>query len=116
LRATARWARSPVVLGGTEINTGDRVLLVQIAANHDPAAFADPDRFDIGRTGNRHVGFGHGIHYCLGAPLARLESQEAFSYLSERFDRIDVVENPPRYRPAIASGGFEQLHATFRER
>ena len=116
LRATARWARRPVVLGGAEIGAGDRVLLVQIAANHDPGTFSAPDRFDIGRTGNRHVGFGHGIHTCLGAPLARLESQEAFSYLSERFDRIDVVENPPRYRPAIASGGFEQLHAIFRER
>jgi len=116
LRATARWAKQPVALGGADIGAGDRVLLVQIAANHDPAAFADPDRFDIGRTGNRHVGFGHGIHTCLGAPLARLESQEAFAYLSERFDRIDVVESPPRYRPAIASGGFEQLHAIFQER
>jgi cytochrome P450 len=116
LRATGRWARRPLVLGGTEIKVDDRVLLVQIAANHDPAAFSDPERLDIGRTGNRHVGFGHGIHTCLGAPLARLEAQEAFSYLSERFDRIDVVEDPPVYRAAIASGGFEQLHVIFRER
>ena len=116
LRATARWARQPLELGGTEIKLNDRVLLVQIAANHDPAAFAEPNRFDIGRTGNRHVAFAAGIHTCLGAPLARMESQEAFSYLSERFDVVEVVEDPPRYRPAIASGGFEQLHVIFRER
>ncbi len=116
LRATARWAKQPLELGGTEINVGDRVLLVQIAADHDPAAFENPDRFDIGRTGNRHVAFGGGIHTCLGAPLARLETQEAFSYLSERFDRIEVVEDPPRYRAAIASGGFIELHAVLRER
>ncbi len=116
LRATARWARQPFVIGGTEIQANDRVLLVQIAANRDPAAFADPDRFDIGRTGNRHVAFGTGIHTCLGAPLARMETHEAFAYLSERFDRIEVVEDPPVYQPAIASGGFEDLHVTFRER
>jgi cytochrome P450 len=116
LRATGRWAREPLELGGTPIKVGDRVLLVQIAADHDPAAFRDPDRFDIGRTGNRHVAFGGGIHTCLGAPLARMETQEAFSYLSERFDRIEVLEDPPRYRAAIASGGFEALHVAFRER
>jgi cytochrome P450 len=92
------------------------VLLVQIAANHDPAAFRDPDRFDIGRTSNRHVAFATGIHTCLGAPLARMETSEAFSFLSERFDRIEVIEDPPVYRPAIASGGFEELHVAFRER
>jgi cytochrome P450 len=90
--------------------------LVNIAANHDPAAFDAPFRFDIGRTGNRHVAFAAGIHTCLGAPLARMESQEAFSYLSERFDVVEVVEDPPVYRPAIASGGFETLHVIFRER
>ena len=116
LRATARWAKPPVLLGGTEIKLNDRVLLVQIAADHDPAVFPDPTRFDITRTGNRHVAFGAGIHTCLGAPLARMESQEAFSYLSERFDTVDVVEDPPRYRAAIASGGFEELHVIFRER
>jgi cytochrome P450 len=115
LRATARWARQPLELGGTQIKLNDRVLLVQIAANHDPAAFRDPDRFDIGRTGNRHVAFGHGIHTCLGAPLARMETQEAFSYLSERFARVEVLEDPPVYSPAIASGGFEELHVAFRE-
>jgi len=116
LRATARWAKQPVLLGGTEIKLNDRVLLVQIAADHDPAVFPDPTRFDITRTGNRHVAFGAGIHTCLGAPLARMETQEAFSYLSERFDTVDVVEDPPRYRAAIASGGFEELHVIFRER
>ena len=116
LRATARWAREPIELGGTGIKANDRVLLVQIAADHDPAAFRDPDRFDIGRTGNRHVAFGTGIHTCLGAPLARMETHEAFSYLSERFDRVEVVEDPPVYSAAIASGGFEELHVIFRER
>ncbi|MEW6472126.1 MAG: cytochrome P450 [Actinomycetota bacterium] len=116
LRATARWATRPLVLGGTEIKVNDRVLLVQIAANHDPSAFRDPDRFDIGRTGNRHVAFGHGIHTCLGAPLARMETQEAFSYVSERFDRVEVLEDPPIYRAAIASGGFQELHVAFRAR
>jgi cytochrome P450 len=116
LRATGRWARRPLELGGTRIEANQRVLLVQIAANHDPAAFRDPDRFDIGRTGNRHVAFATGIHTCLGAPLARMETSEAFSYLTERFDRIEVLEDPPVYRAAIASGGLEELHVTFRER
>ena len=62
------------------------MLLVQHAANHDPAVFVEPDRFDITRWPNKHVAFGSGIHTCLGAPLSRLEAQEAFAYLAERFD------------------------------
>jgi len=69
--ATFRMTTEPVTIGGADIPAHEQVLVVVAAANRDPARFADPDSFDIGRAGARHVAFGHGIHFCLGAPLAR---------------------------------------------
>ena len=74
IKSNARWAREDLDLGGSKIKANDRLLLVQHAANHDPAAFTDPNRFDITRWPNKHVAFGTGIHTCLGAPLSRLEA------------------------------------------
>ena len=85
IRAMARWAREPLRIRDREIAAGDRVLLAQYAANHDPDWFADPDTVDITRWPNRHTTFGQGIHTCLGAPLARLEAQEAFTALAAAF-------------------------------
>jgi cytochrome P450 len=115
IRAMARWARDPVVLRGHEIAAGDRVLLVQHAANRDPARFTDPDAVDITRWPNRHTTFGQGIHTCLGAPLARLEAQEAFTSLAAAFPRIDVTEPALHYVPNIVSRSLRSLHVTFRE-
>jgi cytochrome P450 len=115
IRAMARWAREPMRLRDHEIAAGDRVLLVQHAANRDPARFADPDIVDITRWPNRHTTFGQGIHTCLGAPLARLEAQEAFSALAAVFPRFDIAEQTLHYVPNIVSRSLQGLHVTFRE-
>jgi cytochrome P450 len=105
IKALARWARADLELGGVTIKANDRVLLVQHAANHDPDVFTDPDRFDITRRPNKHVAFGSGIHTCLGAPLSRLEAQEAFAFLAERFSALEVLTPDIRYVPNLVSHG-----------
>jgi cytochrome P450 len=116
IRAMARWAKEPLELRGQSIAAGDRLLLVQHAANRDPAAFEDPDRFDIARWPNRHVAFGQGIHTCLGAPLARMETQEVLSHLSGRFSGFDLMEDELRYNPTVVSRSLRQLHVRFHDR
>jgi cytochrome P450 len=113
IRAMARWAREPVRVRDREIGAGQRVLLVQQAANHDPAHFADPGRLDITRWPNRHTTFGQGIHTCLGAPLARLEAQEAFGALAGEFAGVEITEPELRYVPNIVSRSLRGLHARF---
>ncbi len=103
-----RIAKEGVELGGKGIRAGQRLLLCQAAANRDPARFRDPDRLDLGRTDNDHVAFGLGIHHCLGAPLARLEGQVAFSALAERLPGLRVVESPA-WRPTILGRGLDAL-------
>jgi cytochrome P450 len=115
IQAMARWAREPMRLGDQQVAAGDRVLLVQHAANHDPARFADPGTLDITRWPNRHTTFGQGIHTCLGAPLARLEAQEAFSALAAAFPRFGIAEDTLRYFPNIVSRSLRSLHVTFQE-
>jgi cytochrome P450 len=109
IRALARWAREPFELAGRAVSAGDRLLLVQHAANRDPAAFTDPDRLDIARWPNRHVAFGQGIHTCLGAPLARLEAQEALRYLAGEFAAIEILDPELHYHPTIVSRSLQQL-------
>lgn len=89
-----RRAREDVTIRGKTIRAGDRVFLGVAAANHDPDRFGEPDRLDITRPDNGHLGFGFGIHHCLGAPLARLEAQATFTALLERFSKIRVLEEP----------------------
>jgi cytochrome P450 len=86
---------------GHDLKEGDLVLPVFAAANRDGAQFPDPDRFDIRRSPNRHLGFGHGIHLCLGASLARLEAKVALGELFRRFPRVrqDTLK-PPTLRPS----------------
>jgi cytochrome P450 len=91
-RATMRFAAEDIpVADGLTIARGDAVSLVLAAANRDPAQFPDPDHLDITRTPNRHLGFGQGIHYCLGAPLARLEGQIAMQQLLQRYPRLHLT-------------------------
>jgi cytochrome P450 len=115
IRAMARWAREPLEIAGQRIEAGDRVLLVQHAANHDPAGFADPERLDIARWPNKHTAFGQGIHTCLGAPLARLEAEEAFGGLSREFARFTIHEQELRYAPTVVSRSLTRLHVTFHQ-
>ncbi|HEX5118079.1 MAG TPA: cytochrome P450 [Pseudonocardiaceae bacterium] len=113
MRAQARWAKEPLEIAGQRIARGDRVLLMQLAANHDPAGFDDPERLDITRSPNRHTTFGQGIHTCLGAPLARLEAEEAFAALARAFRGFTVDETEPRYVPTVVSRSLTALHVTF---
>lgn len=80
-----------VELGDKLLRRGDFVLQILGAANRDPAHFAEPERFDIAREPNRHVAFGYGIHFCVGAPLARLEAQLAIDTVLRRFPRLALV-------------------------
>ncbi|WP_329016964.1 cytochrome P450 family protein [Streptomyces sp. NBC_01601] len=92
---TYRFTTEPVEIGGTVIPGDGRLVLVALAdADHDPARFPDPDRFDIRRPAGGHVAFGHGIHYCLGAPLARLEARIAIGALLERCPRLTLDAHP----------------------
>lgn len=93
----ARSAMRPVVLHDVEIPAGGRVLLVWAAANRDERNWDDPDRFDITRPPSRHVAFGEGIHFCLGAPLARLEARIAVAELLERFPDYNLAGEPERF-------------------
>ncbi len=91
---TMRWALEDVELHGQVIPAGDMVLASLLGANRDPAVFENPDVFNIERTPNRHIGFGHGIHYCLGAPLARLEGAIAINTLLRRLPNLGLDVEP----------------------
>jgi cytochrome P450 len=100
-RALHRWASEDVVLGGKTIPRGDGVIAILGSANRDPVRFARPDELDLTRRDNQHVGFGRGSHYCLGAPLARLEAEVALSTLLRRLPglRLRVSVRALRWRP-----------------
>jgi cytochrome P450 len=109
--ATFRCAAEPVEIGGVRIGRGDPVVVALSSANRDPSRFGDPDRLDLGRDSSGHLAFGHGIHYCLGAPLARLEAEIAFSHLLARFGsiRLAVPAESLRWRPSTLIHGLESL-------
>jgi cytochrome P450 len=107
------------VLGGVDIPKGAFVLLRYASANRDESRFPDPDRFDVGRANaGEHLAFGMGIHFCLGAPLARLEMRVAFRTLLDRLGgwRLATDAPPPRFRPNALLHGLEALHLEFEER
>lgn len=85
-----RYAREDIDVDGVTIRAGDLVLLDPGSANHDPAAFPDPYRIDLARTGAAHVGFGYGLRYCVGAALARMELKTVFSQLIPRFPNMQL--------------------------
>jgi cytochrome P450 len=98
-----------ISIAGTTIPKGVLVTLAHAAGNRDPARFADPDRFDPERSDNEHLGFGSGIHYCFGAPLARAEAQVVLREFARRVHRPRLVVDPPPYRPSPALRGPEEL-------
>ena len=116
IRGLGRWAKESFEFFGQEIAQGDRVLLIQHAANRDPAAFKDPDSLDITRWPNRHAAFGQGIHTCLGAPLARMEVQEALTYLASEFGSIEVATPKLEYVPTIVARSLQHLEVRFHEK
>lgn len=93
-----RTALADITIAGTTIPQGSPVLLLLASGNRDPTRFRDPDKFDPDRRDNMHLGFGSGIHYCYGAPLARLETQIALTELVQRLENPQLVQDPPPYR------------------
>ena len=104
-----RTASEPLDVQGHEIPTGDGVVVLLGAANRDPQAFENPDTFDIGRGDRTHLGFGWGIHHCLGAPLARLEAQVAFEVLLDRFSNWKLGEGGFTRQPNPVLRGLSRL-------
>jgi pimeloyl-[acyl-carrier protein] synthase len=98
-----RYATADSELHGRQIRKGQAVIVLLASANRDPAVFADPDRLDIIRTENRHLGFGAGIHVCLGAPLARLEGQIAIDTLLRRYPSIALLAAKPEWREDLVT-------------
>ncbi|MCY3578593.1 MAG: cytochrome P450 [bacterium] len=105
---SGRDAAEPLDLFGVPVAAGETVTTMSLAANRDPIAFDDPDLFDITRTGGKLMSFGQGIHYCLGAALARLEGQVAFSMLLDRYPRIELAAEP-EWVPYASIRRFDNL-------
>ncbi|WP_184350645.1 cytochrome P450 family protein [Streptomyces olivoverticillatus] len=113
--ATWRFATQDLTIGGQRIAEGDPVLVVLAAADRDPERFADPDTLDLARRDNQHLGYGHGIHYCLGAPLARLEGQTALATLLRRLPDLRLAADPDelRWRGGLIMRGLRTLPVEF---
>jgi cytochrome P450 len=112
----SRVAPDDMELGGQTIRRGDILNLLLGSGNHDPEAFSDPDSLDIARANNRHLAFGMGMHYCLGAPLARLEGQVAIETLLRRFPNLRLSDDPalaPQWRETISFRGLRSLWVTL---
>lgn len=103
-----RWVLEPIEVAGVTLDAGEEVVLLFGSANRDAAAFDRPDEVELGRRPNPFVSFGAGIHYCLGAPLAKLELEIAFATLLRRCPDIELLE-PPRWKPTFVLRGLEAL-------
>ena len=103
-----RWVLEDIEVGGVRIPRGSEVALLFGSANRDPEVFEDPDRFDVGRADNPHISFGLGIHYCLGAPLARIEMVESFGVLLDRAPKLELVREP-EWKPGYVIRGPRAL-------
>ena len=108
-KATMRLVAHDHVVGAAGLRRGERVFLMNCAGNRDPAEFRDPDVLDVGRHPNPHLGFGFGIHFCLGAPLARLEVACAVGRLLDRFPRLTLGEEPLDWQPTVLSRALLRL-------
>jgi cytochrome P450 len=114
IQMTDRAVAEPVELGGVRLERGTIVAALLAAANRDPERFPEPDRFDVGRADNRHLAFGLGNHFCLGASLARLETQVALSVLLRRFPNLEGPPEPPGWKPSIVLRGPTALPVRLR--
>jgi cytochrome P450 PksS len=115
IMATERYAGEPLEIAGAPIARGDLVLAVLASANRDERQFANPDRVDLLRESNRHLAFGHGMHYCLGAPLARMEVQIALTQLLKRYPDLQLVQPDLvlPWQPGMFVRGLEHLPLTL---
>ena len=113
--STERYAREDVTMHGVTIPRGEMTLGVIGSANRDETVFQDADRLDLAREPNRHLSFGQGIHFCLGAPLARLEAQIAIDTLLRRIPNLRLKVSPDslRWRPSMILRGLDALPVVF---
>ncbi|MBB2991400.1 cytochrome P450 [Mycolicibacterium iranicum] len=107
-----RIAERDMIIGDTVVPAGDSAVLLLGAAHRDPAEYVRPDEFDPDRAAFRHLAFGHGAHFCLGAPLARLEAVTALTALTARFPNAHLA-GEPIYRPNVSLRGMSHLPVTF---
>jgi cytochrome P450 len=113
VQLTSRLAREDREVVGRPVRKGQQVVLLLAAANRDPAAFPDPDRLDVGRTDVRHLAFGNGIHFCLGAQLARLETALALDAIATRLPGLRRADAPIRWSTNTVLRGPEELHLVW---
>jgi cytochrome P450 len=113
VQRTARIPSEDVTIGGRTIPAGEMVMPFIGAADRDPAHFPDPDRLDLGRADNRHIAFGWGIHFCLGAPLARVEGQIAIDTLVRRLPKLALATEKPEYRQSLTLRGLTALPVSY---
>ncbi|HSG90876.1 MAG TPA: cytochrome P450 [Pseudomonadales bacterium] len=114
VQLTGRKALEDLEFHGMKIRKGERILALIGAANHDPAAFTDPERFDITRDEEKPMSFGGGIHHCLGAQLTRVEAVEALQVLFERLPKLELLDiDAPKRKPTITLRGLTELRARW---
>jgi len=112
--SSVRVAAQDITLHGTTMHEGERVVAFHSAANRDPAVFTDADRLDVTRDPNPHIAFGVGVHYCLGAPLARMEGRIVFDALLQRLPELSLQETDLPWTAQLIVRGVERLPLSFR--
>jgi cytochrome P450 len=113
VQMTVRVALEDMELGEVSLSKGRQAILLLAAANRDPERFDDPETFDITRDASHHLAFGHGIHFCLGAPLARVEGEIALGELARRFEGLQLRTEAPEYKENIVLRGLAALPVGF---
>ena len=115
VQLNGRTTYEDIEIDGVAVAAGENFVTLLGAANRDPRVFEEPDRFDVGRVGQAPMSFGGGIHFCLGAALARAEGQVVFERLLDRFPVIEPAwgAEPPVYRDSVVLRGLESLPVRF---
>jgi len=109
VQAVARTVAEPIEFGGLEFAKGELIVSLIGAANRDPEVFPDPERMDVTRERLRPLSFGGGIHFCIGAQLARIEAEVVFSTLLRRMPDLTLVEDTPQWRQSFTLRGLTAL-------
>jgi cytochrome P450 len=113
VQIATRVVRQPSTMHGQRLVEGDELILLLGSANRDPHVFRKPNCFHVARKENPHLSFGAGIHFCIGAPLARLEAQVAISALLRHFGEFQLASGTVRHRPTLTHRGLVELPIRF---